>query len=234
MLEIIGTTVSLAILYIGLDKTTALETGLITNTLPVFITIGGVLFLREKENRYEWAGLLIAFTSTVLLTLEPLFSGESLSFQSLEGNILIVVYNILTALYFLKAKRTYKKIPKFFVTTISFYVGLISFFFLSLWELRGASSQFLNIVANDFTHIEVWGISLYMAIFGSIIGLTAYIKGQDGIEASEASILSYLQPIIYIPLSFFFLQENISLFQIVSVLFIFGGVLIAEKRTAKV
>ena len=76
----------------------------------------------------------------------------------------------------------------------------------------------------------VWGVVIYGAIFGSIIGLTTYIKGQDGIEASEASLFTYLQPAIYIPLGYFLLQESASLLQIFSLLIIIFGVYIASRK----
>ena len=69
-----------------------------------------------------------------------------------------------------------------------------------------------------------------MAIFGSIIGFTAYLKGQEGIEASEATLFTYLQPLIYIPMGILLLHENVSLIQIISLMIILIGVLIAEKR----
>ena len=69
-----------------------------------------------------------------------------------------------------------------------------------------------------------------MAIFGSVIGLIAYIKGQDKIEASEASLFSYLQPLIYLPLGVLLLKENISPQQLIGLGLIIIGVITAEKK----
>ena len=71
---------------------------------------------------------------------------------------------------------------------------------------------------------------LYMSLFGSIIGLTAYIKGQDGMEASEASLFTYLQPLVYIPLSVLWLHEQLTLTMLVAMVLIGIGVYSAEKR----
>lgn len=231
VLELIGTTLALGLLYVGLNYSSALETSLIASTTPLLITLGGISFLQEKQEKKEWLGLLIALTGTVLLVSLPYYLGtEVKSVGSLMGNLLIVGQNIATAAYFLLAKRYYKTIPKFFITTISFYVGALTFALLSLLEAQGNLPLLTSSIRNDLQSLSVWFIAFYMAVFGSLIGLTAYIKGQDGIEASEASLFSYLQPFVFIPLSMILLQESLSLMQVVCLVLIGVGVFIAERK----
>lgn len=71
-----------------------------------------------------------------------------------------------------------------------------------------------------------------MAVFGSIVGLTAYIQGQDGIESSEASLFWYLQPLIAIPLAFIVLGEKALPLQWLGLGLVLIGVAIAERRTS--
>ena len=233
-LELIGTTLALGLLYFGLDQTSAIEASFITTTTPIFVVVAGIFYLKEKEETHELLGLILAFAGTALLTALPIIlNGNSFDGLSLEGNLLIIGQNIATATYFVLAKKYYKKLPKLFVTTISFYVGIITFFILSLSELSFSFTYFLVKVASDFSSTSVWIATLYMAIFGSIIGLTAYIKGQDGIEASEASLFSYLQPLIYVPLGIILLKEHIHYLQFVALGLIFAGVYLAEVRVKK-
>lgn len=229
-LELLGSTLALSLLYIGLKYTTALEANLLGTTLPIFITLGGVLILKEKQERHEWLGLLIALAATFYLTVWPLLTTGSVDGISVVGNALIIASNIANLVYFPLAKRAYTKLPKFLVTSISFWVATISFLGLSLLEAGGAISALITSVQLDFTATSVWFATLYMAIFGSIIGLTAYIKGQDGIEASEASFFYYLQPLVYLPLAFFVLKEAITIGQLTALLVILIGVVIAERR----
>jgi drug/metabolite transporter (DMT)-like permease len=112
------------------------------------------------------------------------------------------------------AKKWYKNWPKLLVTTISFYVGTITFALLSLAELQWSLSEFITVVTQELQHPVVLWAAGYMALFGSIIGLTAYIKGQDGIEASEASLFTYLQPLVYLPLGYVLLNEKLSWYQV--------------------
>ncbi len=230
-LELLGTTTGLSFLYIGLDRTSSLEASLIATTTPIFITLGGIWFLKEKEERHEWIGLALAFIGTLLMTFLPGFlRGEALFSGSFIGNALVFVNNIIAAIYFVLAKNHLRKIPKLFATTIGFYVGLVTFAILAIVELHGDVFSLYRNIRIDLTYPSVWFISLYMATFGSIIGLTAYIKGQDEIEASEAGLFGYLQPLVYIPLSYLLFKEGVSLLQIASLGIVLIGVIVAEKR----
>ncbi len=237
-IELLGTVLALWILYEGLHLTSAIEANLLTMTLPVFLTIGGILFLKEKEERHEFIGLTITLMGTTLLVFSPLvIGGTGLTGLSFQGNILITASMIISAIYYLLAKKYYQKLPKFLVTTLSFYVGLIGFTLASGWELFIANHytflEGLKLIQLEFTQFEVWRAAGYMALFGSIIGLTAYYKGQDGIEASEAGLFTYLQPLVAIPLSMLFLKEGINFLEIIALLLILMGVYWAERRQTR-
>lgn len=250
IVEFFGTVLALSLLYVGLAKTSAIEASFLTTTTPIFVVLGGIFYLREKEETHEWFGLATAFFGTLILTMLPvILNGMSPSGLSLEGNLLIVMQNIAYAIAMVLAKKHYKNLPKLFATGISFYFGIAVFLLLSIFEIgntrpnisataSGADittvfTQFIQAVQADFTHRSVWLASVYMAIFSSIIGLTAYIKGQDGIEASEASLFSYLQPLVFIPAAILLLKESVHPLQIFAMIVIFLGVYIAEKRNRK-
>lgn len=231
LVELLGTTVALGLLYAGLARTSALEASLATTTSPLFVVLAGTWFLREREERHELAGLGLALLGTVLLVSLPLLLGmDSFKSLSLEGNILIMGQNIATALYFVLAKKHYAKLPKLLVASLSFIVGAVSFLLFSFWEAGFSTSTFLSAVTVDLQAPSVWIAAGYMAVFGSIIGLTAYIKGQDGIEASEASLFGYLQPLVYIPLAVIVLGDKLHSVQLVALVLILIGVFVAEKR----
>ncbi len=229
-IELLGTTLALWLIYAGLQLSTAIEANLITMSLPVLITIGGVIFLKEREEKQEIIGLMFALVGTLLLILTPLFVlGKRLAIISFQGNILILIAMLTHVVYYLLAKKHYHKYPLFLVTTLSFYVGFYSFIPLSIIE-TGSITQFINGLLVDIMSPAVWIASGYMALFGSIIGLTAYYKGQDGIEASEASLFTYLQPAVAIPLGVFLLGESVFGIQLLALGIILFGVYLAERR----
>lgn len=230
-LELLGTTVALSLLYLGLERTSALEASLIATTTPIFTTLGGIIFLHEKEERREWIGLGVALFGTLLLVGEPLISGSWRGAEfSFLGNVMIFLQNIAIATYYLLAKKYYRGLPKLFVASVSFVVGMISFGVISLLEVGGSIGGLATAVRLDLGVPAVWLAVGYMATLGSIVGLTAYIKGQDGIEASEASLFTYLQPLVYVPLSWMIFGDSLSPFLLLALAVIASGVLIAESK----
>ena len=232
-LELLGTTISLALLYEGLARTSALESSFITTTGPLFIVLLGVWLLREKEERNEWMGLSIAFLGTLLLLLPTSLNESRLISVSYYGQLLIILQNITIAIYYIAVKKLYKKLPKFFVASMSFIVGLVSFFVLSLAESHFSVGLLMQEIASDLVQPSVQIAAVYMGILGSVIGLTLYIMGQDLIEVSEATLFSYLQPIIYIPLSVIVLGDTVQWRQIVALGLILGGVVLGEWKRKK-
>jgi drug/metabolite transporter (DMT)-like permease len=229
-MEILETCLALGFLYAGLARSSALETNLIATTLPLFVILGGVIFLKEKLKHQERWGLLLALSGTLLLVSEPLWRENTQAQVSWLGNLFVIMHNLLTAAYLLLAKKHYKNIPKLFVTSISFWVGLVFFAALSLFEFNWQLQPWWQQVFLELQSVQILLVIGYAAIFGSIIGLTTYIKGQDGIEASEASLFTYLQPAVYIPLGYFLLQEPIAIWQIFALIIIIYGVYQASKR----
>lgn len=233
-IEILGTCVALAFVYWGLNFTSAIEANLLTSAMPLFVILGGILLLNEKQERHEWMGLGVAAIGTLVLTLVPILAGEQngLLRLSLFGNLLILIHHIANFFYFPLAKKYYAGVPKLFASSVSFYVGLVTFALLSLWE-AGSVPNLALLAQTDLQFPSVLIASGYMAIFGSIIGLTAYFKGQDGIEASEAALFSYLQPAIYLPLGVLILGEILTPWHILGLLLTTIGVYLAERRVIR-
>lgn len=221
LLEFVGTPILLAILYTGLSLTSGLEASLLGATSPLFTILGGIWFLHERQTKREWQGFALALFGTLLLTLEPLFLGNGLRFTSLGGNFLIILQNLIWAGYLLVAKKLYRGLPKLFVTSFSYWLGLVCF----------ATYLIATSSLPDFTLLTSGPVlfpALYMSIFGSIIALALYLYAQDKIEASEASVFTYLQGAVAIPAAYFLLGEQPTLFAILAVVLIAYGVLRAE------
>lgn len=231
LLELLGTTAALALLYLGLEHTSAIEAGLLTMTQPLLITFAGVWFFREKETKTELLGLLIALVGTTLLVALPLLlSNQQLEEISLLGNLFVLASVLVNMFYFPLARKHYKQFPKLLIASLSFWIGLVSFLVLSAVEVQFSGPALLTAIQMDLAVPTVWLAAGYMALLGSIVALTAYIRAQDTLESSEASLFTYLQPLVYIPLGIWLLNESIVPLQILALKLIGLGVFIAEKR----
>jgi drug/metabolite transporter (DMT)-like permease len=233
ILEILGTSVALGALYWGLNQTSAITASLIANATPVFVTLTGIFLLKEREEKHEWLGLFLATLGTSLVILWPAWSrGVSLGGGAfhLNGIWLVLAHNLATALYLVGAKKWYLGLPKIWVAAVSFWVGVISFGLLSWWEAGFNIATWTQSLSLEWQAPSVWFAVIYMAILGSVVALTAYIKGQELIETSEASLFWYLQPAVYLPLGVVLLGEQISWGQLVGLSLVILGVGVAEQR----
>lgn len=231
LIEMLGTGLALWLVYEGLARTGAIEAGMLTSAQPIFVAVVGVWLFKEILQRNELFGLLMAFAGTVVLTLVPLFTnGSTWESMALSGNVLILLYLVANAFYYPLTKKYYQGAPKLLVSSLSFYVGLVFFAVLSFAEASFSFSELSGLISSDLMAPSVIMASVYMAIFGSLIGYTALIKGLEGIEASEAILFNYLQPLVYIPMGIILLHETIHPIQIISLIVIIAGVVVAEKR----
>jgi len=218
----LGTPLTLMLLFYGLQKTAAINASLISIFTPILIILGGVVFLKENVSRQERLGISFIFGGALLTVLEPIFK-NGLSFnQGLIGNLLILGGSLAWASFSLLRRKAGETLDSFVLSASSFIVGLIILFpFITF-----------NFSLLTFNLNALPGI-LYMAILGSVIAYFTYIYGFSKIEASEATLFTYLEPVFAIPVAILFLGEKPSPLFLLGAFLIVGGVLISQTRKLK-
>lgn len=227
LLELVGLAFPILILYQGLARTSALEASLIGATGPIFVVLGGVMFLRERQTKREWQGLTLSLIGSTILILEPLWNGHSLIGSDLSGNLLILLYNIIWTAYALTAKRFYGSKPPLSLVSLT-YLGTAAIYALIL-----SSSNSLPSFDILYSNFNVLFPILYMAIPGGIVANIFYLYAASKIEVSEANIFTYLNGIFAIPAAYLLLGEYPSLTTLIAITVIAYGVYRAESRKSK-
>jgi len=221
LLALLGTPLTLIPLYEGIKLTSSIESSILTATGPLLIIIGGRIFLHEKITQNEKIGLIIALIGTLLLALGPLVIDGPGFKISLLGNLLILGSNLIWTAFLLLVKKL--KVDASQISLVSYLTAIPIFLLLMLLE----PSKILNSSILNLNSTAIFGIA-YMALAGSIIAFWAYTKGQEYIEAGEAAIFTYLQPLITFPLAYFWLHESISSVGLAACLLIAAGVYVSE------
>lgn len=217
VLGFLGTPLTLWLLFTGLERTTAIAGSVIWVIAPILVVLGGKLFLKETITRTEQIGITLTLIGTVITIVQPLLETGLAITSNLLGNTLVLAGTCVWALFTLLTKK-YQKLDSFVLSASSFWVGLVVLApFFTTTRTVGLSSQAL------------FGI-VYMALFGSVIAYSTYIYGVSKIEASEATIFTYLQPIFSVPLAAVWLKESITLPFLLGAALILAGVFICEKR----
>ncbi len=226
LIELFGTALPLFILYEGLSKTSSLEASLIGATGPIFVVMGGILFLRERESRREWQGLSLSLIGSLILVFEPIWNGHSMIGSGLSGNLAILGYNFLYMIYALIAKTIYKNRPPLYFGSLTYLATAFIYGLILTFQSHLPSLQLL------YTNSSILIPVLYMAIPGSIIAFALYLYAQSKIEVSEANLFTYLNGVVAIPAAFFLLEEKPSVTTLIAVLIIAYGVYRAEVNNS--
>lgn len=225
-LGILGITLTLTFIFLGLERTTALDASVLVALAPIFICVAGVLFLKEKITKIERIGITLAFAGTMVMVGEPLLEGRTFAGQNLIGNLLIIASGITWTAYVIFSKEEFKKHSPFVIVATSFFTGLLTIFPLALLE---QGIKLFNYQALVLTSGALWGV-VYMSLLSSVVAYFTFGLGLKLIEASEATLFAYLQPIFAAPLAVFWLGERVTPTFLIGVLVIASGVLLAEYR----
>ena len=218
-LGFLGTPLTLFLLFSGIQRTTAIDSTIIGIITPILVIMGGVLFLKEKLTKAETVGISLALAGTLVTIVQPFLESKAQVGQNIYGNFLVLLGTITWAAFTLITKKLCRRLDPFILSASSFIIALFCFIPLVLTDKTS-----LLLPAN-----AIWGV-LYMAILGSVIAYSAYIYGLSKIEASEATVFTYLQPVFAIPASILLLGEKTTAPFWVGAILIIAGVFICEVR----
>lgn len=220
---LMSTTINLSLIFLGFERTTALDGSLISAVTPIFIVIGGVAFFKDKVTKIEKIGLAAVILGTLITVIQPLIEGNILAQKNLMGNLLILAAGIQWTAYVLLAKEDFKRHSPLVLTTSASLVGLLTFLPLAFGESQ---------LKVSFTPVSLGGV-LYMAFFSYILAYFFYNFGVSQIEVSEAAVFSYLQPLFAAPLAVWWLKETITFPFLLGAAIIIVGVILTEYKPRK-
>lgn len=224
---LITSTITLGLLFLGLEKTTVLDATLISVVGPLMIVAAGAVFLKERVTRGEKIGISIALGGTVIGVLEPLLTQEA-GAAALGGNLLIVAYLLSNTSSAVLAKRLVRQgVAPLALTNFSFIIGFLTITPLALLISKQPLAEVIANLAFPF-HLGV----IYMALLSGSLAYTLWARAQRTVDIGEAALFSYLYPIFSAPLAVFWLGETVTTPFVLGALVTAVGVFIAERRSS--
>jgi drug/metabolite transporter (DMT)-like permease len=237
---------SIALIFIGLEYTSAIDAAIINLLSPIAVIWAGHYFFKEKVNNIQKVGYGIATVGTLLIAIEPalLTNNQNHSQLRLLGNFMNVLYQLAWPAYIILGKRMlgekskelnkasryfhlqqmHKKYNSTILTILTFYVALLVLIPFALWEsfvLPHPQTIVLNFSA-------LMGL-LYMAILSSVVAYLAFDWALPKLDASETAVYNYISPLFSIPIAMLLLGETLTPVILLGIAVIAVGVVIAEK-----
>jgi drug/metabolite transporter (DMT)-like permease len=200
----------------SLKYTSVASSVVLVSTHPIFVGIGGWLFLKERLGLNLILGILLSFSGSGLISYGDMtFSGGVL-----RGDGLALLGAMTAAGYFLVGKRVRKN------------QDLLSYIF-PVYSAAGLVLIILSLLLQKpfFGYSPTTYLFMFLlALVPQLIGHTTFNWALRYLPASMVSITILGEPIGSTLLAYFILGEKLTFLKILGGIFIFSGILIALKK----
>ena len=223
-----GVAINQLCFFYGLNLSSAINSGIIMTTNPVLVIILAYFLIKEKITLSKIAGILIAASGAILLTL----AGSSGKGDSLLGDLFLFVNALSYAIYLVIAKPLMKKYNPLTVITYVFTFGLG---FVLLFP-----PTLIEFFQTDFQQIslETWAKITYVIIGVTFLTYLLTMYGLKYLSPSVSSAYIYFQPVLVIFFAFFLsyigfaedYTDTITWQKGVYMLLIFAGVWLTTRK----
>lgn len=211
----IGNAVTTLMLFISFSL---IDVGIATTIhfiYPVFVTLGCVLFYKEKLGLQKIIALLVA-TSGIACFFFGMDVKAGLSGGTFLGLVLAVASGMTYAFYIIYMDKSgLKNQPVFKIT---FYVALMSSIAMGLYGTATGELTLSSLTTKS------WWISLAFSLLCTVVALSLLQIGIKHVGASTAAILTTFEPITSIVCGVLLLGESVTTVKIVACALIMIGV----------
>ena len=218
-LSLVGVASFNALVYLGLQTTTALNALLLQSAMPLLIVGFGWLMFRDAVKPLQGFGIALSLIGAAAIVGRGDL-GALLGLGLNVGDVLIFIAVALWSVYSVLLRKRPKLHPLTF-TYATVAVSVVTLAPLYLWESASGAPMRL-----DWPTI---GAVAYVAIFPSILSYTFWNRGVDLIGANRAGLFIHLMPLFGSAMAIAFLGEALRLYHLVGAALILIGLVIASR-----
>nr|WP_153366723.1 DMT family transporter [Agrobacterium rosae] len=220
LLGAVGYTCFNAALYTALRYTSAINVAVIQAGIPMVIFAFNFALFRTRISVGQIIGFVLTMAGIALLASQ----GNLMSLIHLDMNIgdaimLIAVlsYAIYTVMLRWKPQVNWRTLMAF-----PAIAALMSSIPLMLWEVSRDAAVWPD--------AKGWLITVYTALFASLLAQIFFILGVERIGPNRAGLFINLIPVFGTFLSVLILGETLHPYQIIALLLTLGGIAVAERK----
>jgi drug/metabolite transporter (DMT)-like permease len=208
--------------FMGLQYISAGLERLILFLYPTMVVLISALFFKQRVGRTIVLALLISYAGISLVYMHDM---NVLQHDALTGSVLIFGSALAYAVYLVGAGHTIAKIGAIrftaYVLTVACVACLLQF-------------AVTHTVADLNLSPRVYGLGVAMAVFSTVLPTFMLAAAMRRIGSMHTSMIGSAGPVSTILLAYVFLDEQLSLIQIIgSILVLIGVLMISLKKSGK-
>ena len=189
---------------------------LLANLAPVWVGLGGLLFMKEKPNRIFWIGTIISILGVAII----IGLNEVLQANLNSGNILAIIASMFYGAYLLTVQKGRNTLDTFTFTTISMIsstvvLGAICF---------STSTPLWGFESNSWLALGALGL------FPQVFGWLAINQALGHIRPTVASVSLLGQSVFTALFSIPVLGEMLTINEIAGAVVVLAGIYLVNKK----
>ncbi|MBM3510639.1 MAG: DMT family transporter [Alphaproteobacteria bacterium] len=223
-LAILGPVIFNALVYVGLQTTTAINSAIANGTAPAATVLAAYLITRETVAWQTAFGMAAAFVGVLVIIAR----GDPAVLATLtvrEGDILILLAVVSWGTYTVLLKYRPPGLSSLALVAVLMVIGVAAFAPLYAWEM--SRGRFIAITPSNLALI------IYAGAVISVFANLLFIRGILAIGSSAAGQFNNLIPIFGSALSVLFLDEAFELYHLAGMVFVLAGVYWAAEATTR-
>lgn len=217
LLGLTGSAIPNALVFTGVQYTSATNGALIQAGLPVMSALLAALMIGERLNLRQWAGILISLAGVAYVVGEGSL-GAILAFDLNLGNLMVMGAVLSWSLNGVLSRQALHNYSPLAVTTHTVFFGAL---FLSALCLTPAQTA-----AWEAPGWEAIASLLFLAILGNVVGQVWWFQGMRVVGVSQSSVFMNLMPLIGVGLAAALLGEEVTVYHMIGTVTVIGGVLL--------
>ncbi len=190
---------------------------IIFSTLPIFVMLGSILFLKERPKKTQIIGLILAIISICTILAKEL--DMSTSGNLLPGILMLGSAVLIHSLIYVLVVKQCESIHVLTYNTLPVLVGGVL--------LLIASILFEDLNFHKFTHKSIFAV-IYLGVIANIGGVIAYFRLGEITKPSTASVCFLIFPLVAISISNLYSGSSVSLMSMCMLLPLSIGILLSQ------
>ncbi len=215
----IGFGVSIGLQFVGTDLSTAANGAVVTAATPAFALLFAAWLLGEPITPRRLLALAVA-TVGVLMVVDP--RRARLDATLLWGNLALVGAALTWALYSVLVRKVTRALDTLSVSLVALLGGLPVAVPMAFWEVaaQGVGTVTLSVLL---------GV-LYVGVISTAVAMFLWNYAFASLEAGDAALTFFAQPVVGVALGAVFLGEHLSLTFLLGSVWIALGMYLASRQ----